>query len=331
MDNQNALRSNSSDEIDLLELFSRMGKSVIKGLNWIFNLLFKFVLLILSKAIWIGTFTIIGAAVGIVFYLITPQFYSSQMVALSNSTDNDIVINSLNQLNDLCLRTNQKALAKYLGISVEQAKQIKSIQAFYGIDLNNDKVADYIDYSNTYNAKDTSIHRLKDIFYLQIMVYDESVFSAVRNGIMHYIMSNPYIAKNNEIRKEQDSSMIVAYNKEIQKLDSLQKDYYFNQLTQKAGNGQIIFLNEKDIKLFHNDMLSLVLRKQQLQKNLTLNPDPITVVQDFSQLSQAENSWTKFVKFWGLWFAIFGFITGICWQHKKSIFTFLRKNILDKD
>lgn len=331
MDNQNALRPNSNDEIDLLELFSRMGKSVIKSLNWIVNLLYKSFLLILSKAIWIGTFAIIGAAIGIVFYFVTPRFYSSQMVARSNSTNNVIVINALNQLNDLCLNSNPTALAGYLGISVPQAKQVKSIQAFYGIDLNNDGVTDYVDYENTYNPKDTTIKRLKDVFYLKIEVYDESVFSAVRDGIKRYIWSNPYIAENNEIRKEQVTSMISAYDKEIQKLDSLQKDYYFNQLTQKAGNGQIIFLNEKDVKLFHNDMLGLVTRKQSLQKDLTLNPDPITVIQDFTQLSLAENPWTKYVKFWGLWFALLGFITGVSWQYRKSIFAFLSKIILGKE
>jgi len=331
MDNQTTPKSNANEEIDLLELFNRMGKSIQKGIRWILDLLYKLIILILGKSIWIGSSAVIGIIIGVLFFFITPRFYSSQMVAISNSTNNDVVINSLNQLNELCLNSNHQALANYLNISLLQAEQIKSIKAFYGIDLNNDKVTDYIDYLNSFNSKDTSIHRLKDIFYLKIEVFNESVFSAIRDGIKHYIWSNPYIEENSQIRKEQITDMIAAYSKEIQKLDSLQKDYYFNQITQRAGNGQIIFLNEKDVKLFHKEMLELVAQKQLLQKDMTLNPDPITIIQDFTQLSQAENPWTKYVKFWGLWFAIFGFIAGICWQHKKAVFTFLRKNILDKN
>ena len=328
MDNQNAPKPSSSDEIDLIELFNRMGKSMIKGFSWVLNLLLKFFLLILSKALWIVSFMFIGIALGIAVFYVTPRFYSSQMMASANSTNNGIVINAINQLNDLFKAANYTAAAQNLNISIEQAMKIKSIQAFYGIDINHDNIPDYVDYDNLYNPKDTTTKRLPDIFYVMVKVYDKDVFAPVRDGIKKYIFSNPYIAENNDIRKEQTASMIVAYDKEIQKLDSLQKDYYFNQLTQKAGNGQIIFLNEKDVKLFHKEMLGLVAQKQVLQKTLAVNPDPITVIQDFTQLTRAVNPWTKYVKYWGLWFALLGFFAGIYWQHRKSVITFLRKNML---
>lgn len=325
---ENQIKPNSNDEIDLLELFNRMGKAFTKSITWVFNLLFKLFLLILNRAFWIASFMLIGVVLGIAVFYATPRFYSSQMMATANSTNNDIVVNAINQLNNLFTAANYNAAAQNLNISIEQAKKIKSIQAFYGIDVNHDNIPDYVDYDNLYNPKDTTTKRVTGLFYVMVKVYDKEVFSPVRDGIKKYIFSNPYIAENNEIRKEQTASMIVAYDKEIQKLDSLQKDYYFNQLTQKAGSGQIIFLNEKDVKLFHKEMLGLVEQKQDLQKELTLNPDPITVIQDFTQLTRAVNPWTKYVKYWGLVFAILGFFAGVNWQYRKSILTFLRKNML---
>jgi len=328
MDNQITPKSSSNDEIDLLELFNRMGKAFTKSIIWVLNLLLKLFLLILSKAFWIASFMIIGIGLGIAVFYATPRFYSSQMMATANSTNNGIVINAINQLNDLFTAANYTAAAQNLNIPIEQAKKIKSIQAFYGIDINHDNIPDYVDYDNLYNPKDTTTKRVPGLFYVMVKVFDKGVFAPVRNGIEKYIFSNPYIAENNNIRKEQTASMIVAYDKEIQKLDSLQKDYYFNQLTQKAGSGQIIFLNQKDVKLFHKEMLGLVEQKQDLQKTLTLNPDPITVIQDFTQLTRAVNPWTKYVKYWGIGFALLGFFAGVYWQHRKSVFAFLRKNML---
>ena len=93
------------------------------------------------------------------------------MTARSNSMNNTIVVNSINLLNDLFISDNYSALGDYLQISVEQAKSIKTIKAFYGIDLNNDKLTDFIDYNNTYNPNDTNQIRLGDVFYLQIIMF----------------------------------------------------------------------------------------------------------------------------------------------------------------
>lgn len=323
MDNQIQNRR-PSDEIDLFELFNRMGNGIKNFFNWILNLLKSFIFLLISKSVWIISFSIIGGIVAYLFFQNTSRFYSSEMVARSNSMNNSIIVNSINLLNSSL--GNPSALVSYLGITQEQAKKIRSINAYYGIDINRDKIADIIDYDNTYNPKDTTLKRLPDIFYLKITVFDESIFPKVRDGIKNYIGNNPYILENNEVRKQQALSLIEEYKSEIRKLDSLQKIQYFEiPKVQKSGNGQIIVLNEKESKLYHNDKIALYDKQLKLEKELVLNPDPITVIQDFTLLSKAENPLIIFQKFWVFTFAIIGFFVAILWQYRVKIWKLIRE------
>jgi len=315
-----------NEEIDLLELFQRMGNSIRKGINWVINLVYQFFLLILRKSIWIGVSMIIGIAVGISLFFATQRFYASEMVAKANVTENNFVVNAINQLNELCVDGNYKTLAYYLETTEMNASKIKSFKAGYGIDINFDGITDYVDYDNKVNLKDTNIRRLNKLFYVRVEVYDETGFATVTEGTKKYIWKNPYIIKNNEVRKVQIEAMINSYNQEIKKLDSLQKSYYFTQLTQKAGNGQMMFFNEKEVKLFHRDVIALVEEKQKLEKSLVVDPDPITIVQDFTPLSRTENPWTKYVKNGGLAFALLGLILSLLWQYKHQLITFYTNN-----
>lgn len=324
MDNQTQMQKHS-DEIDLLELFNRMGKAIKNFIKWLISIIESFFLLLIRKSIWIISFSIIGGFVGYSFYNNTPRFYSSEMVARSNSMNNSVIVNSINLLNDLFENKNFTALGNYLGTSPEEARKIKSIEAYYGIDLNKDKIADFIDYSNSYNPKDTTQKRLSDVFYLKINVFDETIFPNVRDGIKKYISTNPYILQNNNVRKEQTLSMIEEFQSEIKKLDSLQKVQYFEvPKMQKGGNSQMVILNEKESKLYHNEIIYLYNRKLTLEKELSLNPDPITVIQDFTQLSKAENPLIKFLKIWVIIFALFGLFSSLLWQFRTKIWTIIK-------
>ena len=317
--------SKPSEEIDLLELFNRMGRSIKNLFIWLYNLLVSFFLLLIRKFVWIFFFSIVGAFVGYLFYNNTPRFYSSQMVAVSNSMNNSVIVNSINLINDLFESKNYDVLANYLSISPQMAKKIKSIGAYYGIDLNKDKITDYVDYEKVYNPKDTTQKRLTDIFYLKISVYDETIFANVRDGIKKYINTNPYIVENNNVRKQQDIKLIELYKKQIMKLDSLQKVQYFEvPKLQKSGNNQLVLLNEKETKLYHTDIINLYNAQLYLERQLVLNPDPITIIQDFTQLAKADNPLIKFLKTWVVIFAIFGFSFSILWQYRKRLWTLTR-------
>lgn len=317
---------NSSDEIDLIELFNRIGNSIKKGTIWIFDRIMDFILLLIRKSLWILSFSIIGAFVGYSFFKATPRYYSSEMVAVSNALDNNYIVSSINLLDDLFKGGNYSIAASYLEMPVENSQQIKSIGAYYGIDVNKDGITDYVDYKKEFNPRDTSVRRIKDFFYVKLEVFSETVFGQARDGLKKYINKNNYVIENNNVRILQSEESIKSLNAEIKKIDSLQKIVYFEiPKAQKQSNSQMVVLNEKEMKLYHEQILELERKKQELEKDIAINKDPITVVQDFTPLSKAENPVTKYLIKWVSLFALLGFIVSLLWQFKKSIFKIIKE------
>jgi len=320
MNNEQITRQQATDEIDLIELFNRMGGGIKRGVLWTYRLILNFLMLIVRKSLWIVAFTIIGLIVAYVLYQVSRRFYSSEMTAISNSINNTYVVGSINLLNDVFKQKNYPIAANYLNIDINRVQEIKSIEAFYTIDINKDGLPDYTDYKWKYNPRDTT-KRLDSYFVIRLEVYDESIFAQVRDGIKNYIYKNKFILDNNNERIRQNKILIETIENEIRKLDSLQKVEYFElPQMQRATSNQMVVLNEKDRKLYHDQKLALEREKLRLEKDININSEPITVVQDFTPLSKAENPYTKYAISLGLLFAVLGFVISIFWQYKRDIY-----------
>lgn len=320
MDNEIPTGRHATDEIDLLELFNRMGRSIVRVTLWMLEQVKRFIILLIRKSLWIAFFGITGLVIAYLLYTNSQRYYASEMTAISNSVNSTYIVNSVNLLNDLFKENNNKIASEYLQLNIEETNKIKSIQAYFGIDVNHDKIPDYIDYENDYNPKDTSIKRLPDYFYVRIEVFDEGIFPKVRDGIINYINRNPFVISNNNERIRQNNILINAIELEIRKLDSLQKLEYFElPQIEKSRNGSMVVLNEKDRKLYDNRIINLKKDKLDLEEENRLYRDPITVIQDFTPLSKAENPYMRYAKFWGIIFALLGFVLSLVWQNRKWI------------
>lgn len=322
MDNEQLSKQQTPDEIDLIELFNRMGRGIKSGILWLFKQIKLLIILLIRKSLWIIIFGIIGLFIAYFLFTNSKRYYASELTATSNSVNSTYIINSVNLLNDLFKEQNYKIASDYLAINVDEVKKIKAIKSFYGIDVNGDGVPDYVDYANkyVYNPKDSIIKRLKDYFYVDIEVYDENIFSKARDGIINYIQRNPYVVQNNNERVRKNATLIISYDNEIKKLDSLQRIEYFEvPLNQKASSNQMVILNEKTKELYHDQILKLEKNKLFYQEQNELYGDPITIIQDFTPLSKAENPYMQYAKKWGIVFAILGFIISLLWQYRKKI------------
>jgi len=327
MSDEQTGKTQATDEVDLIELFNRMGRGIKKGIVWLFRQVEHLLILLVKKSLWIISFGIGGLIVAIIFYYISPRYYSSQMTAISNSVPNNYIISSVNLLHDVFEEKNYLMASRYLNIPLDKVEQIKSIIACYGIDVNRDNIVDYIDYKNSfkYNPKDSLVKRLTNYFFVSLEVYNEEIFPAAREGIKNYIYKNDYVIKNNEERIRRNEEIIKSINIEIKKLDSLQRIEYFEvPRIQKASSGQMVFLNEKEIRLYHDQLLSLQKDKIQLEKENKINNEPITIVQDFTPLSKAENPYSKYGVKWGLVFAVIGFFASLVWQFRTKIVDFIK-------
>ncbi len=320
MNNEPTTRPQVNDEVDLLELFNRMGRSIRNGFNWVLSQLLNLFKLILRKSIWIIAFGIIGLIIAYLYYLNSRRYYSSEMIAISNAVNNSYVVGSINMLNDAFKQKNHATAASFLDMDINKIQQIKSVEAFYTLDLNKDNIPDITDYLRKWNPKDTSIRRLSNYFVVRIDVFDENVFAGARDGLKKYIYKNKFIIDNNNERIRQNQILIQNIGSEIRKLDSLQTVEYFQlPQMQRAASNQMVVLNEKDRKLYHEQKLNLEKEKLRLEKEININSEPITIVQDFTPLSKAENPYSKYAVIMGLIFAMLGFATSIIWQYRTFI------------
>jgi hypothetical protein len=315
-----------SHEIDLIELLSKIGQ----GIRNFFMALLKFISFIiifgLRKIHFLLIFAVAGGAIGFILFKSTQRYYSSSMLAQPNGITCSDMINYINDLHDLCLKNNTNALSYDLQMSDTMAKKIKDIQAFFIIDINKDNVGDYVDFKNSFNLKDTTQKRIEDRLNVTVEVYDNKAFKNVRKGLFNYISTNPYLIKLNEIRKLELEQLISQTDIEIQKLDSLQNsDYFKKNIDLPVKETQMLFLSEKERRLYHGDKLNLLRNRQIYQKELELATDAFTVIKDFTSLAAAENPKSKYILQYMFIMVGLGYIITFVFHFRKSIFNYIKK------
>lgn len=326
MENTEQKQIRSNDEIDLIELFARMWEGFKDGVFWLINAIKNFLILIIRKSIWIGTFAIIGALLGYVLYVGLPDYYSSQATIRSNGISNTYVIDFVNQIQELLSNRNFEAISQRLNINVEDVDKIKSIGAYYGIDINEDRNVDYVDFDNTYDPLDSTIVRLPAVLYIKLELWEKDVFTTLKTSVVEYVSKNPFIITNNNIRVKQSLEQIDYINLEIKKLDSLQNIQYFEvPKTQRSSNTQMVVLNEKDMKLYHSILLDLKKSNQGIERDLELYSEPITILQPFTELALEQEPLLKAVLPKAAFFAILGFIISLFWQYRRNIYDAVAK------
>ena len=314
----------STSEIDLLDLFQKIGneiKNLFLGL--VKGILFLIVFGI-KRIHFLILFAIIGGVIGLVLYNSTKRYYSSYMIAQANGITSADMINYINDLHELCEKSNSRALAFDLQMPDSTARKIKDIQAFFIVDVNKDDIGDYVDFKNTFNLKDTTQQRLEDRLHVTVEVYENTVFEKVKNGLFRYMRKNPYIIKLNEIRKHELQELIAQTEYEIVKLDSLQNtDYFKKNGGIPVQHSEMIFLAEKEPTMYYRDKLGLMNRKQEYQKELELATDAFSVIKDFTSLAVAENPRGKYILQYGFIVGLLGYIILLLLHFRKQIFNFL--------
>jgi len=318
---------NQNQEIDLLELFSRMGKGIKNVFLGLFRAIVFLIIFGVKHIHYLLLFAIAGGAIGWLIYSNTPRFYSSNLIAQPNGISATDMIQYINDLHKLCERKNIAALANDLQMQDTTAKKIKDIQAFFIIDANKDGIGDYVDYKNTYNPKDTTQQRLEDRIHVSVEVFDNTAFDNVRNGLFRYMRKNPYIIQLNEIRKDELKELIAQTDKEILKLDSLQNTEYFSgRARTPVRESQLMFLAQQEPQMYYKDIMTLVRQKQHYKKELELATDAFTVIKDFTSLAVAENPRNRYIIIYGLITFIAGYFFLLFYIYSKQILVLMNQN-----
>jgi hypothetical protein len=235
-------QSNSSDEIDLGQLFQMIGKGFNKFFQFLGNI-FKgifnsFILLLLFIQKHILKFIIlavVGLAVGIYLDITLPTKYTSSMVVEPNFNSVQQLYNNINYYDELAEAKDSIGLAEALGISVKDASFIKDFEIDSYSDENQkillfDKFVRSLDsttkkainmgkYLDNFNSFDARFHNIS------VISYDKTIAKKIESSIIAYISRNEYFQLQQSISNENISIQDSMFRKQLMEVDSLQQLY----------------------------------------------------------------------------------------------------------
>ena len=308
--------NNSSDEIDLGQLFELIGRAFQKLFNFIasifkglFHSLILF-LLFLQKHFLILAITVVLGVVGGYFLdkYKTPK-YISRMVVEPNFNSAQQLYNNIDFYNDLAKDKDSTALANFLNISENEASSIKKffvesysnenqkIKLFDNfirdLDTTTVKSLDYEKYLKNFNPMSASFHEIS------VITTNNTVAKKLQPAIVGSISANDYFKLQKNITDENLSLQDLIINNQLEELDSLQKIYNNVLLKEADKQMQGTNINLAESGGAQNKELALIRERESLKNQLvTLNErranksEILNIISDFP---------TRGVKVKGFW------------------------------
>jgi len=296
-------KNTKEDEIDLLDLFKRIGKTLNRWAIALGRAFLISVVFLLKRWLPLGLSLVAGIALSYILKTTSPSFYTSDLIFRNNlilmdkktlrdnSGTTAEIISKINKLHTFCSENNLAALTQAVAMKPESVKNISDISAYWIIDQSRDGIPDYVDYKDTHNAADTLNIRMQDRLDIRVKIKSPQDLSLVRDGIIRFIENDSLYQQRNRVRLRQNHDLLTRLNYDIIQLDSLQKVKYFEETRNVKPNsgGQIVFMQEQKTQLVYGDIYALYTRKQELESERDLYKGVVTVLSDFSSPSRRDN------------------------------------------
>jgi hypothetical protein len=290
MSENNVNKNVRDDEIDLLDLFRRMGKTLNRWFNGIGKAILITIVFLLKRWLPLGLSIAVGIGTSYFFKMTSPSSYTSDLVLKSNAITTSDMISYLNRLHTFCIERNIHALTDAISLQPVQINNIIDIGAYWIIDKGKDGTPDYVDYDGNHDVYDTVNLRMQDRLDVRVKIISPQELTNIRNGIISFINSDSLFQQQNRIRLRQNNEMLTRMGYDIIQLDSLQKVKYFEETRNKSkSSGQMVFLQEQNTQLLYKDIYELYSRKQSLEKERDLYKELVTVLSDFSLPAKRDN------------------------------------------
>ena len=277
-------RNVRNDEIDLLDLFNRMGRTIKRWGNSLIKAVLVTIVFIIKKWIPLSISLVLGIIISYFSSKTVSQTYSSELILKNNTVSNSDMIAYLNKLHTYCKQGTLIELSDLLKIPEEQIKEISDIQAYWIISNKRERIPLYVDYENRFTVSDTAKTRMQDRMALRVILKSRIELDKVRDGILSFIKSDSLLQQKNRIRLRQNEELLERLYIDIAELDSLQKVKYFEETRnhQSQKGAQMIFLQQQNTQLVYNDIYALYSRRQSLESEKNLYGEIVTVLNDFS-------------------------------------------------
>ncbi len=294
--NNSAGNRTGNDEIDLLQLFKNFGDFIARIFRGLFNGILAFIIFSIRKWAYLLVAVLAALAFSYFYPNMKQDIYYSDLVLKSNAVQNQEMISYINRLGNLTSEANSTVLASSLNIDSADAEKIGSVRAYWFVDKNKDGIIDEADIDNKFLA-DTSVSKVGSRLGVRVMVTDPGVYDKIASGIEYYVNSNDYFNRMNESRLDNLREIIEQTDSEVDKLDSLQKKEYFKiEEVSRLREGQLVFTNDPEIKLLHEDLLGLVRSRQVSKRELDIHDNIISILEDFTVTERPANTAVYYAK-----------------------------------
>ncbi|MFD2100191.1 hypothetical protein [Flagellimonas iocasae] len=299
------VNQNSSDEIDLGQLFQMIGRGFQKFFNFIgsifkgiFHVLMLFLLFIQKNIIIIGAALIIGGIGGFIMDSIFPEKYISKMVVEPNFNSVQQLYNNIAFYNDLADAKDSVALATALNITEHEAASVEEIfvdsysdenqkiklfdKFIKELDTTTIKTIDFENYLKNFNSLDARFHQIS------VISTNNRVAKKMQPAIINSISVNQYFKLQKEINDDNLELQEGIYKQQLVEIDSLQSLYRTVMVKEADKPMQGTSINMAESGDSRNRELALIQEKDVLKEKLVeLNEEKankstiINVISDF--------------------------------------------------
>jgi len=314
-------KKDTPQEIDLIELFTNIGKWISDKILWLFNIGLRIFYFFIRKSLWLLLFILIGGALGYFSYQTqsSKPSYKTNIFVRSYTLSSDEVIQIINNWN------------YYSEFKNNEQHTIKNISASFLLDKNEDGQWDLIENSETIVKLDTALmnQRVPKMFCIQSEVSDTVIIPKLREKVLNLITNNERVTKLNAIRLKNQEALIPKIQKEIADLDSLKRMEYFGKDKVKTVKiGEVVMLTPKETKLYHTDVLSLYREQQAIEEELFLYNKPFEITLEYTQISTAAGgeSRTERILNYIKKFFLLGFIIVLIIDQRKFILNQIKRS-----
>lgn len=286
------------DEIDLLDLFRRMGNTISRWANALGRGFLISTVFLLKRWLPLGISIILGLALSSILKVTSDSFYTSDIVLRNNLVSNSDMIAYLKRLHTYSEEKNMSSLSEALSVGSDKVSNILDVNAFWIIDKGSDGIPDFVDYKDKHDVYDTINVRMQDRLDIRVIIKSPQELSMIRDGIISFINKDSLFQQRNRIRLRQNLEYLARLDYDILQLDSLQKIKYFEETKsrQPQGGGQMIFLQEQKTQLIYSEIQSLFTNKQIREADRDLYHGIVTVLSDFSIPAVRDNGGFYYAK-----------------------------------
>jgi len=273
-----------NDEIDLLDLFRRMGRGITNFFKAIWKGLLYSLIFLLKNWLPLLISIIAGVALSYLLKYTLGPTYRSELILRTNAASSSEMVGYMNRLHLWTLEKNYTALSEALSVDINEISKLKDVKAVFMIDLNKDDIPEMADYKGVYNPKDTTVALITDQIAVRVETADNKLFPLIKEGLLRYVNSDSLLQRRNRVRLQHYREISGRIDYDISQLDSLQKVKYFEETRNRmpAAGGQIVFLQEQKTQLLYEDIYNLYTRKQSYESQQVLYNDIVTVLKDFA-------------------------------------------------